>query len=117
MIVFAGIAGICLWGLFELLDSLKEPGLLRTARGVVVKGCDRLDAHEDAPKLCPSFLCQKALVDRKLLSSDVRVEVTRDSAHESDRVIEGRVVGTQQAFECVVSGVKVTEAALVEPAA
>jgi hypothetical protein len=107
MIVFAGIAGICLWGLFSLLDNLKEPGLLRTAKGVVVKGCDTLDAHEDAPKLCPSFLCQKALVDRKLLAADARVEITRDSTEDANRIIEGHVVGTEQAFECVVSGVKV----------
>ena len=25
MIIVAGIAGICLWGLFNLLDNLKEP--------------------------------------------------------------------------------------------
>src|SRR5688572_21706402 len=100
MIIFAGIAGICLWGLFSLLDSLQEPGLLRTTKGIAVKGCATLDEHEAAPKLCPSFLCQKALVDRKVVTLEDRVEVTADMTDGADRVITGRLVDKPAEFEC-----------------
>ena len=116
MIVFAGIAGICLWGLFTLLDNLKEPALLRTAQGIAVKGCSTLDAHADAPKRCPGFLCQKALVDRRLMTLEDRVEITLESTQGADRIIAGTLVGKGQPFECVVRDVTVTKALLVEPA-
>ena len=115
MIIVAGIAGICLWGLFNLLDNLKEPGLLRTEKGVVVKGCERLDAHENAPRLCPGFLCQKALVDRKLASVTDKVEITGDTPEGVIRFIEGRLTTTQQTFECEVQGVKVLSLEVFEP--
>ena len=117
MIVFAGIAGICLWGLFTLLENLKEPALLRTTKGIAIKGCVSLDDHEDGPTLCPSFLCQKALVDRKLVRLEDRVEITSDVPEGADRLVVGRLVGTTREFECVVQGVTVTDAALVEPPA
>jgi hypothetical protein len=114
MIVFAGVAGICLWGLASLLENLNEPALLRTTKGIAVKGCSRLDAHEDAPRLCPSFLCQKTLVDRKLASLEDRVEITRDAAEGANRIVAGRFVGTGREFECVVSGVTVADARILE---
>ena len=117
MMIFAGIAGICLWGLSSLLDSLQEPALLRTTKGVAVKGCGTLDDHDDAPKLCPSLLCQKALVDRKLAALDDRVEITADTTDGADRVISGRLVSRAAKFECVVRGVTVIDATLVQPAA
>jgi hypothetical protein len=112
MIIFAGIGGICLWGLFSLLDNLKEPALLRTTKGVAVKGCGDLEAHEDAPKLCPAYLCQKALFDRKLAAADNKAEITNDIADGNDRVIQGRLQNTNETFECVVNGVTVRTAEL-----
>lgn len=115
MIVFAGAAGICLWGLVALLDSLQEPGLLRTTKGLAVKGCSSLDEHEDAPKRCPAFLCQKALFDRKLMTLDDRAEITSDVAEGLDRIISGQFVGKPQRFQCLVQGVTVAKAVLLEP--
>ena len=113
MIIFAGIGGICLWGLFSLVENLKEPALLRTTKGVAVKGCATLDAHEDAPKLCPAFLCQKALVDRKLATPENKAEITADEAQGADRLIQGRLIETNEQFECVVAGVVVRTAELI----
>ena len=57
------IAAVCLWGLFSLLDTLNEPGLLRTEKAVVLKGCD---AAESQPELrCAQLRCQKSLLDQK----------------------------------------------------
>ena len=112
MIVFAGIGGICLWGLFSLLENLKEPALLRTTKGVAVKGCADLSAHADAPKLCPGYLCQKALFDRKLAAADNKAEITSDTSEGQDRVIEGRLQNTNETFQCVVNGVTVRTAEL-----
>jgi hypothetical protein len=114
MIIAAGIAGICLWGLFLLLDNLKEPALLRSSGGIVVKGCTSLDSHEDAPRLCPSFLCQKALVDRKLATLGTRAEITRDIADGTLRILEGRLIDTNEEFACVVEGVTVRSVELIE---
>ena len=114
MIIVAGVAGICLWGLFSLLDNLKEPGLLRTTKGIAVKGCSSLDGHADAPKLCPSLLCQKALVDRKLVKLDDPIEIANDATDGASRVITAVISGTTQQFECVVDGVTVTQAASLE---
>lgn len=117
MIIFAGIAGICLWGLSSLLDNLKEPALLRTTKGVAVKGCGTLDAHEDAPRLCPAFLCQKALVDRKLAAVEDSVVVTAETQRGPARLIEGRIGVKSQEFQCEVTGVTVTKLELIAPAA
>lgn len=112
MIIFAGIAGIAFWGLFQLLDNLREPALLRTTKAVAVKGCASLDEHEDAPRLCPQYLCQKALIDRKLVPLEARFVISTDDSREGRRVINGDVA-TGQAFECVVEGLMVKDARLV----
>jgi hypothetical protein len=111
--VAAGIAGICLWGLFQLLDNLKEPALLRSSQGIAVKGCSSLDAHADAPRLCPSFLCQKALVDRKLAVVATPVEITSDDTDGALRILEGRLADTDETFECIVEGVAVRSVEIV----
>jgi hypothetical protein len=113
MIIFAGIAGICLWGLSTLLDSLQEPGLLRTEKGIAVKGCSSLDTHKDAPRLCPSLLCQKALVDRKLVGLQDKVEIAKDKLEGSERVIAGPITAKGQHFRCVVAGLAVKNAELI----
>jgi hypothetical protein len=117
MIIVGGIAGICLWGLFQLLDNLKEPGLLRTTKSVAVKGCASLDDHKDAARLCPQFLCEKVLIDRKLVPLDAQFTVSIDKTSEGQRIIGGHITSTGQAFECTVAGLKVTDARLVQEAA
>jgi hypothetical protein len=117
MIIVAGIAGICLWGLFQLLDNLKKPGLLRTTQSVAVKGCGSLDDHKDAAKLCPQFLCQKALIDKKLVPLDAQFTMSIDETSEGQRIVGGHVANTGQAFECTVAGLKVMDAQLVQEAA
>ena len=60
--IFAALFGIALWGLFSLLDTLREPELLRSEKSIVVKGCDPMDSAE-AQQLCPQLFCQKFLLD------------------------------------------------------
>jgi hypothetical protein len=117
MIIVAGLAGICFWGLFQLLDNLREPALLRTAKAVAVKGCSSTDDHRDAARLCPQFVCEKALIDKKLASMDAQFTISRDETNGAQRVIGGTVTGTGQAFECNVAGLKVIDARLIEEAA
>jgi type III secretory pathway component EscS len=114
MIIVAAIAGICFWGLFQLLDNLKEPALLRSTKGVAVKGCASLEDHKDAARLCPQFLCQKALIERKLVALDSQFAMNVDAARDGARIVSGTVVSTGQAFACNVAGVKVTQAQLIE---
>ena len=113
MIIVAGIAGICFWGLFQLLDNLKQPGLLRTSKAVAVKGCSSLDDHKDAARLCPQFLCQKALIDGKLVALDAQFSMNADETNVRQRIIGGTVTGTGQRFECSVDGLKITKLGLV----
>jgi hypothetical protein len=61
--VVTAIAAVCLWGLFSLLDNLSEPGLLRTEKAVVLKGCDTPETQADA--LCVQLRCQKSLLEQK----------------------------------------------------
>jgi hypothetical protein len=113
MIIVAAIAGIALWGLFNLLDNLKEPGLLRTEKAVAVKGCDTLDAHPDAPRLCPQLVCQKALIDRKLAEVRAQFKVTIDQPRNNDRLVGGELLGTDRHFVCTVRQLQVLEAQLL----
>jgi hypothetical protein len=107
MIIFAGIAGICLWGLFNLLDNLKQPGLLRTESSVAVKGCAALDTHKDSSRLCPQLVCQKTLIDRKLLGLKDTIEVVKDTTREGERIIGIRTTHSDQPLVCVVAGLVV----------
>lgn len=113
IIIVAGLAGIAFWGLFQLLDNLKEPGLLRTEKAIVVKGCESLDDHEDARKLCPQFLCQKAVLDRRLVPRDAKFTMNVDESVEGQRFVGGAVNATGQTFECIMSGLKVIDAGLI----
>jgi hypothetical protein len=113
IIIVAGLAGIAFWGLFELLDNLKEPGLLRTDKAIVVKGCESLDDREDARRLCPQFLCQKAILDRGLVPRNAQFKMAVDESVEGQRFIGGTVDATGQTFECMMSGLKVLDAGLI----
>jgi len=117
MAIVAGIAGICFWGLFQLLDNLREPGLLRTDKAVAVKGCSSTDDHKDAARLCPQYICEKALIDRKLVALDAQFSITRDEIVDAEHVVGGAVTGTGQSFECTLSGLKLLEADLIREVA
>lgn len=94
MILFSIAAGICLWGLFNLLDNLKQPKLLRTPKVIVVKGCEPAESAE-AVRLCPQLYCQKALLEAKVLPLQARFTVTLDrtsqATHPSVHLIAGTV--------------------------
>ena len=61
--IVTAIAAVCLWGLFSLLDTLNEPGLLRTDKAIVLKGCDAADV--ETALLCAQLRCQKSLLEQK----------------------------------------------------
>lgn len=86
MILTIVAAGLCLWGLFSLLDTLNEPGLLRSEDRAVVKGCDTLDSEETL-QACPPLLCQKALFDAKSFPARSALHVTADVTSGSERLI------------------------------
>jgi hypothetical protein len=117
--IVTAAAGLCLWGLFSLLDSLQEPGLLRSAKATIVKGCDSLESAQ-AAQSCPPLFCQKALLDAKLLPLRTRFEVSTDRGDENQqRVIGGSAYpgATNDGathFICVVAGAKVIDARLVD---
>jgi len=122
MMLFCGLAGICLWGLFDLLGNLKQPELLRTAKAVVVKGCEPAQSQE-AIRLCPQLYCQKALLESKAVEVRSRFDITVDKTYpevDSTRLIGGlarRRDDTRQAFACLLDGHKVTASAVLEPRA
>ena len=106
LVIFAALFGIALWGLFSLLDNLREPELLRSAKAVVVKGCDPIESDE-AQQLCPQLFCQKFLLDARVLP--LRSRVQRDGRHASagNEQLIGGVVQTgaadsDQRFACIL---------------
>lgn len=111
MILFCAVAGICLWGLFNLLDNLKQPDLLRSAKAVIVKGCEPAES-DDAAMLCPQLYCQKALLDAKEFSLRTRFDVTIDKKDSSSptgtHLIAGSIVGDDESgFACLLESNKV----------
>jgi hypothetical protein len=112
-LIFAAVAGICLWGLFSLLDQLKEPGLLRTDKATVVKGCD--DWDKEAQRVCPPLFCEKELIDRNIVGrrSHFKVTVDRVPADAAIRLVGGEVYRAgfneppHSYFACVVQTDKV----------
>ncbi|MET0496871.1 MAG: hypothetical protein ABW106_01235 [Steroidobacteraceae bacterium] len=111
MILFCGIAGLCLWGLFNLLDNLKQPELLRTAKVVVVKGCDST-ASAEALQVCPQLFCQKALLESKLVPLKTRFTMTLDKSDAKTRVVGG-ATGDGRSFACLLEGNTVTASRLL----
>jgi hypothetical protein len=115
--VTTAIAGVCLWGLFSLLDTLQEPALLRTEKATVVKGCDPIESDE-AVRLCPQLLCQKALLDGNALPGGTRLTITADidSVDKTQRLVGGNTFApntASQSFACVYAAGKVTESTLL----
>jgi hypothetical protein len=113
MILFCLGAGICLWGLFNLLDNLKQPELLRAPKAIIVKGCEPAESAE-AAVLCPQLYCQKALLDSKSLPLKTRFTVTTDrrDAATSTQLIAGTISGAagEPAFACLMDGQRVIAA-------
>jgi hypothetical protein len=112
-VVFAALGAVALWGLFELLDTLREPGLLRTEKAAVIKGCESLDSDETRA-VCPQLFCQKAVIDTKRVPYTTRFAVTVDKNDgAAARLIGGdiseRAPNDQGAcFVCVMQNNKVT---------
>jgi len=114
--IFTGVAALCLWGLFSLLDSLKEPGLLRTEKATVVKGCDSLDSDE-ARQMCPGLFCQKALLDARVVPLQAVFQMEIDAKTDDGlRLLAGiaRTNGVANYFACELSGSKVSGTWLLE---
>jgi hypothetical protein len=84
--VLTAIAGLCLWGLFSLLDNLNSPGLLRTEKAVVLKGCDEPgNADRD---LCAQLRCQKSVLEQRRVPLRAQFQIERPSG----RWIGGRAL-------------------------
>lgn len=113
--IVTAAAGFCLWGLFSLLDSLQEPGLLRSAKATAVKGCDSLES-EQAARQCPALFCQKALIDAKLLPLRAHFEIAVDRAEANrEHLVVGRTRGGASGdadlyLTCSLIGAKVVAA-------
>ena len=115
--IFAALFGIALLGLFSLLENLREPELLRSAKSIVVKGCEPMESAE-AQRLCPQLYCQKFLLDGRSLSLRSVFNVTVDTKSGDEQLIGGVVkTGTadsDQRFACILRDNKVAEARVLD---
>ena len=118
-IIFAAISGIALWGLFSLLDNLREPELLRTAKMIVVKGCDPIESAQ-AQQLCPQLFCQKFLLEGRGLPLRAVFKVTVDTTADNEHLIGGIVqtgsADSDQRFACILRDHKVAAGRVVDGA-
>jgi hypothetical protein len=116
-------AALCLWGLFSLLSSLKEPGLLRSRKAAVVKGCEVMDSA-DTRRICQPLFCQKALIDAKLAAWDASFTAREQRTSAADArfvVITGTLADTAhvtpQPFGCLLEGHAIRALELMNAAA
>lgn len=107
-------AALCLWALYSLLSSLKAPGLLRSEKAAVLKGCEELD-DADIRRTCIPLLCEKALIDAKLVPWNARFEVHTNRVSPADidfDVVGGTVDATNKpgmnSFGCLLERNRVT---------
>lgn len=114
--IFAAIAAVSLWALFSLLENLREPGLLRSEKAVVVKGCDSRDSQNLDPA-CFQLFCQKTLLDLKHVPLNAKFEPRAERRSGSRRLVVGRAVSGQGVhdFACVMQGIRVIDARTIEP--
>jgi len=119
LVIFAAISGIALWGLFSLLDNLREPELLRTAKVIVVKGCEPMESAQ-ARQLCPQLFCQKFLLEGRRLPLRSMFKVTVDTTAGSEHLIGGIVqngaADSDQRFVCILRDQKVTSGEILDGA-
>ena len=87
--LFASLGAIALWGLFSLLDNLKEPELLRSARATVLKGCESPESPEIESK-CAALRCQKALLDTKAVPLSTRFQIDHERVAGETRLVTGQ---------------------------
>jgi hypothetical protein len=116
--IFLSLSGVALWGLFSLLENLREPELLRSPKAVVVKGCDPIETDE-ARRMCPQLFCQKALLDARVVSMQSQFETTLERRAPGERLIGGvaRVAGSAAIpYACVLEHGKVVSARTIDAA-
>ncbi|HKE95448.1 MAG TPA: hypothetical protein VKB34_14135 [Povalibacter sp.] len=111
--VVVAVAALCLWGLFSLLESLNKPELLRSAKAVVVKGCD--SPESGAQQQCAALFCQKALLDQKLVPLNTRFQTDQSSVGSGGQwVVNGQArtpgAAASVAFSCKGTGRNVNDA-------
>jgi hypothetical protein len=118
LVIVLSLSGVALWGLFSLLENLREPELLRSPKAVVVKGCEPMDS-DDARRMCPQLFCQKALLDARLVPPRSSFTPTIDRHARKRQLIGGlaRVAGSDAAsYACVLDRRKVVSARIVDHA-
>jgi hypothetical protein len=119
LLIFATLSGIALWGLFSLLENLREPELLRSTKAVVVKGCDPIESAQ-AQQVCPQLFCQKFLLEKRGLPLRSVFNVTVDSRADNEHLIGGTVqtgaADTDQRFACLLRDRKIADGQIVEGA-
>ena len=119
LVIFAALSGIALWGLFSLLENLREPELLRSTKAVVVKGCDPIESAQ-AQQVCPQLFCQKFLLEKRGLPLRSVFKVTVDTQAANDQLIGGIVqtgpADTDQRFACLLRDGKLADGRIVEGA-
>lgn len=117
--IFAALFGIALWGLFSLLDNLREPQLLRSQKSILLKGCDSIESDQ-ARQLCPQLLCQKYMLEKRGLPLRSVFKVTADMRAGSEQLIGGVVqtgaADSNQRFACILRDQKVAEGQVVDGA-
>jgi hypothetical protein len=97
--VLTAIAGVCLWGLFSLLDTLNAPGLLRTEKAVVLKGCDAPGTGER--DLCAQLRCQKSVLEQRRVPLRAQFQIERPSGRWiGGRALDARAQSVLGYFAC-----------------
>jgi hypothetical protein len=119
LIIFGALFGIALWGLFSLLENLREPELLRSTKAILVKGCDPIESAQ-AQQVCPQLFCQKFLLEKRGLPLRSVFNVTVDTRAENEHLIGGIVqtgaADTDQRFACVLRDHKIVDGRIVDGA-
>lgn|GEM_PF-2564806 len=119
LVIFAALFGIALWGLFSLLDNLREPELLRSEKAILVKGCDPLETVH-ARQVCPQLFCQKFLLDGRSVPLRAVFKVTVDTRAGNEHLIGGVVqtgsADSDQRFACILRDLKVADGRVVDGA-
>lgn len=117
--IFTALFGIALWGLFSLLDNLREPQLLRSQKAILLKGCDPMESDQ-AKRLCPQLLCQQYMLEKRGLPLRSVFKVTVDKRSGSEQLIGGAVragaADSDQRFACVLHDQKVAGGGMVDAA-
>lgn len=112
-------AGLCLWGLFSLLDTLREPGLLQAEKATVIKGCEQLDSDEQR-SVCPQLFCQKAVIDAGLVPRRTRFAVSVDEEDGAGGRLIGGSISNRDAddpegsFACVLEDATVVAVRIMD---